>query len=179
LARSRISETNGSRKLNRALRFAVGPLGNAPGQSGREPHPPRLPPGSAGAASSTKLDRSGAVPKRPSTKARKRVCSGADISSSGCSIRSVAACYQAPSRAIAHEVTNGIRPGLRSHAAIRGLLFFEDDFEACIAHLQLPVTHRRTTRTTNLLERLFVEERRRLKIVPNGFGETAKSPFSS
>ena len=48
---------------------------------------------------------------------------------------------------------------------------FEDDFEACIAHLRLPVTHRRSTRTTNLLERLFVEELRRLKIIPNGFGE--------
>jgi len=35
----------------------------------------------------------------------------------------------------------------------------------------LPVTHRRFVRTTNLLERLFVEERRRLKIIPNGFGE--------
>ena len=35
----------------------------------------------------------------------------------------------------------------------------------------LPVTHRRATRTTNLLERLFVEERRRLKITPKGFGE--------
>jgi transposase-like protein len=35
----------------------------------------------------------------------------------------------------------------------------------------LPVTHRRATRTTNLLERLFLEERRRLKIIPNGFGE--------
>ena len=51
------------------------------------------------------------------------------------------------------------------------LACFEDDFEACIAHLRLPVTHRRSTRTTNLLERLFVEERRRLKIIPNGFGE--------
>ena len=48
---------------------------------------------------------------------------------------------------------------------------FEDDFEACIAHLRAPVAHRRVTRTTNLLERLFVEERRRLKIIPNGFGE--------
>ena len=48
---------------------------------------------------------------------------------------------------------------------------FEDDFEACIAHLRPPVTHRRSTRTTNLLERLFVEDRRRLKITPNGFGE--------
>ncbi len=44
---------------------------------------------------------------------------------------------------------------------------FEDDFDACIAHLRLPVTHRRFIRTTNLLERLFVEERRRLKIIPN------------
>ena len=30
---------------------------------------------------------------------------------------------------------------------------------------------RRAIRTTNLLERLFVEERRRLKIIPNAFGE--------
>jgi putative transposase len=51
------------------------------------------------------------------------------------------------------------------------LACFEDDFEACIVHLRLPVTHRRLIRTTNLLERLFVEERRRLKIIPNGFGE--------
>ena len=51
------------------------------------------------------------------------------------------------------------------------LACFEDDFEACIAHLRLPVTHRRFARTTNLLERLLVEERRRLKIIPNGFGE--------
>src|ERR1700728_4341932 len=32
-------------------------------------------------------------------------------------------------------------------------------------------SHRCFARTTNLLERLFVEERRRLKIIPNGFGE--------
>ena len=35
----------------------------------------------------------------------------------------------------------------------------------------MPVTHRRAIRTTTLLERLFVEERRRLKIIPNAFGE--------
>jgi transposase-like protein len=35
----------------------------------------------------------------------------------------------------------------------------------------MPVNHRRAIRTTNLLERLFVEERRRLKIIPNAFGE--------
>jgi hypothetical protein len=51
------------------------------------------------------------------------------------------------------------------------LACFEDDFEACVAHLRLPVTHRRMTRTTNLLVRLFGEERRRLKIAPDGFAE--------
>ena len=50
---------------------------------------------------------------------------------------------------------------------------FGDDFEACIAHLRMPITHRRAIRTTNLLERLFVEERRRLKIIPSAFGEKA------
>ncbi len=48
---------------------------------------------------------------------------------------------------------------------------FEEDFEACIAHLRLPPNHRRATRTTNLLERLFVEERRRLRAVVHVFGE--------
>jgi transposase-like protein len=48
---------------------------------------------------------------------------------------------------------------------------FEDDFEACIAHLRLPVGHRRAIRTTNLLERMFGEERRRTKVIPHAFGE--------
>ena len=82
----------------------------------------------------------------------------------------VAACHPAPSRAIARDLACGIRS---EYAATlpSAVSCFEDDFEACIAHLRLPVTHRRTTRTTNLLERLFVEERRQLKIIPNGFGE--------
>ncbi|MEH6875264.1 MAG: IS256 family transposase [Candidatus Competibacter sp.] len=50
---------------------------------------------------------------------------------------------------------------------------FEDDFEACIAHLRLPIAHRKAIRTTNLLERLFGEERRRTKIIPHAFGERA------
>jgi hypothetical protein len=50
---------------------------------------------------------------------------------------------------------------------------FLDDFEACIAHLQLPIAHRRVTPTTNLLERAFGEERRRTKIIPHAFGERA------
>jgi putative transposase len=50
---------------------------------------------------------------------------------------------------------------------------FLDDFDACIAHLQLPIAHRRATRTTNMLERLFGEERRRTKVIPHAFGERA------
>ena len=48
---------------------------------------------------------------------------------------------------------------------------FLDDFEACIAHLQFPPHHRRVIRTTNLLERLFREERRRTRAVSTFFGE--------
>lgn len=50
---------------------------------------------------------------------------------------------------------------------------FEDDFEACIAHLRLPIAHRKAIRTPNLLERLFGEERRRTKTIPHAFGERA------
>ena len=78
--------------------------------------------------------------------------------------------YQAPSVALARlaaeELVNRWQQELP--AAVR---CFEDDFEACIAHLRLPIAHRRVTRTTNLLERLFGEERRRTKVIPHAFGE--------
>jgi putative transposase len=48
---------------------------------------------------------------------------------------------------------------------------FEEDFEACIAHLVFPITHRRAIRSTNLLERLLEENRRRTKVLPHAFGE--------
>ena len=50
---------------------------------------------------------------------------------------------------------------------------FEEDFDGCIAHLHCPPKHRRFIRTTNLLERLFGEERRRMKAVGTIFGERA------
>lgn len=48
---------------------------------------------------------------------------------------------------------------------------FLEDFDACTAHLRFPITHRKVIRTTNLLERLFGEERRRMKVIPHAFGE--------
>jgi transposase-like protein len=80
------------------------------------------------------------------------------------------ATYQAPSRAIARDLAAGVIADYEK-ALPSAIACFMDDFEACIAHLRMPVTHRRAIRTTNLLERLFVEERRRLKIIPNAFGE--------
>ena len=80
------------------------------------------------------------------------------------------AAYQAPSRAIARELADGLVKEYQTELP-SAVACFVDDFEAAIAHLRMPIGHRRAIRTTNLLERLFVEERRRLKIIPNAFGE--------
>ncbi|MCL6472434.1 MAG: transposase [Firmicutes bacterium] len=48
---------------------------------------------------------------------------------------------------------------------------FNEDIEASLAHLKLPAVHRKNVRTTNLIERSFVEERRRSKIIPRFRGE--------
>ena len=85
--------------------------------------------------------------------------------------RATVAC-QAPSRAIARDLAAGLVADYEAELPSATACFM-DDFEACIAHLRMPITHRRAIRTTNLLERLFVEERRRLKIIPNAFGEKA------
>ena len=58
----------------------------------------------------------------------------------------VTACYQAPSRAIARQLAAGLRADY-ANVLPSALACFEDDFEACIAHLRLPVTHRRFART--------------------------------
>jgi putative transposase len=47
------------------------------------------------------------------------------------------------------------------------------DLEACLTVLRLPLKHRRVVRTTNLLERLFGENRRRTKVIPHFFQEGA------
>ncbi len=82
----------------------------------------------------------------------------------------IQAAYQAPSRAIARDLAAGVAADYEKELP-SAMACFTNDFEACIAYLRMPVTHRKAIRTTNLLERLFVEERRRLKIIPNAFGE--------
>ena len=43
---------------------------------------------------------------------------------------------------------------------------FNDDLDSCLMHLKYPAGHRRSIRTTNLIERSFVEQKRRTKIIP-------------
>jgi putative transposase len=82
------------------------------------------------------------------------------------------ACYQAALPALARLLRDDIVTtyGRDLPSAVASL---QDDFEACIAHLRFPLGHRRAIRTTNLLERLFGEERLRTKAIPHAFGERA------
>jgi putative transposase len=80
------------------------------------------------------------------------------------------ACYEAASPALATLLRDDfIQAYERELPAL--VKCFTDDFEACIAHLRFPLRHRKVIRTTNLLERLFLEARRRTKVVPHAFGE--------
>lgn len=48
---------------------------------------------------------------------------------------------------------------------------FKDDMDASLQHLKCPAKHRKTIRTTNLIERAFGEQKRRTKIIPRFFTE--------
>ncbi|MCY4138126.1 MAG: transposase [Rhodobacteraceae bacterium] len=76
------------------------------------------------------------------------------------------AAYQAPSRTIARDLgADRVRQWESEFPS--AVSCFQDDFEARIAHLPMPVRHRKAIRTTNLLERPFGEERRHMKVIPN------------
>jgi transposase-like protein len=80
------------------------------------------------------------------------------------------ACYQAPSIELARSLKGDVVKRYEKELPTAVHCFVED-FEACIAYLRFPLNHRRSIRTTNLLERLFEEERRRTKVIPHAFGE--------
>lgn len=48
---------------------------------------------------------------------------------------------------------------------------FCDDLEACLVHMKYPLEHRKYIRTTNTLERAFLEEKRRTKVIPHHVNE--------
>ena len=49
----------------------------------------------------------------------------------------------------------------------------DEHVDQLVAHLRFPLEHRKRTRSTNLLERTFVEVRRRTKIIGRFPGETS------
>ena len=82
----------------------------------------------------------------------------------------VRAAYYAPNREVADMVAADT---LRTYqdrypSAMRS---FRDDWEACVAYLRCPTIHHKRIRTTNLLERSFLEERRRTRTIPRFFSE--------
>jgi putative transposase len=82
----------------------------------------------------------------------------------------VQASYYAPNQEVARMVAAEVLDTYQDRypAAMRS---FQDDWEACIAYLRCPAVHHKRIRTTNLLERSFLEERRRTKVIPRFFTE--------
>jgi len=85
--------------------------------------------------------------------------------------QTVRAVYEAPSLALAKTLSADLIERF-SHTHPAAVACFEEDFDACIAHVHCPLAHRKVIRTTNLLdERLFVEECRRVKAALHLCGE--------
>jgi putative transposase len=82
----------------------------------------------------------------------------------------VRAAYYAPNREVANMIAADVLKTYQSAypAAMRS---FQDDWEASIAYLRCPAIHHKRIRTTNLLERSFLEERRRTRTIPRFFSE--------
>lgn len=78
--------------------------------------------------------------------------------------------YDAPNREVAELLATKFieRYGNLYPLAV---VCFQDDLAACLNHLECPVGHRKRIRTTNLLERAFLEVRRRTRATPRFFDE--------
>ena len=64
-------------------------------------------------------------------------------------------------------------PGDYRHAYPSAMRVIDDHADQLVAHLRFPLEHRKRTRSTNLLERTFVEVRRRTKVIGRFPGETS------
>jgi transposase-like protein len=84
--------------------------------------------------------------------------------------RAVNAIWSAPTRKVADQLGKDFieRYGKDYPSAVACL---QDDLEACLAFLRCPAHHHQRIRTTNLIERAFLEERRRTKTIPRFFDE--------
>jgi transposase-like protein len=82
----------------------------------------------------------------------------------------IRAAYYAPNQEVANQIAADVLKKFQKEYP-SAMTSFQDDWEACIAYMRCPQVHHKRIRTTNLLERSFVEERRRTKIIPRFFTE--------
>lgn len=78
--------------------------------------------------------------------------------------------YDAPNREVADLLAARVITRY-ADAYPSAVACFQDDLAACLNHLECPVGHRKRIRTTNLLERAFLEVRRRTRATPRFFDE--------
>jgi len=78
--------------------------------------------------------------------------------------------YYAPNREVAEMIAKDL---LQRYQDLypSAMKSFTDDLEACWSYLRCPAVHHKRIRTTNLLERAFVEQRRRTKVIPGFWTE--------
>ncbi len=82
----------------------------------------------------------------------------------------VKAAYYAPSREIADMIAAEVLEKYQDSYP-SAMKSFQEDWEACIAYLRFPKIHHKRIRTTNLIERSFLEQKRRTKVIPRFFTE--------
>ena len=78
--------------------------------------------------------------------------------------------YDAPVREVADLLAANFIQRYEPHYP-SAVQCFQEDLEACLSHLRCPASHRKRIRTTNLLERAFLEVRRRTRPTPRFFDE--------
>jgi len=88
--------------------------------------------------------------------------------------------YYAPNEKAAYREAQAFRDTY-GHLYPSAVASFDDDLPACLSYLQCPVKHRKYISTTNMLERSFLEEKRRSKVIPRFFNEKSglKLAFAS
>ena len=92
----------------------------------------------------------------------------------------VRAAYYAPTQEVAEMIAADVlQKYQKSYPS--AMKSFQGDWEACVAYLRCPQVHHQRVRTTNLIERSFLEERRRTKVIPRFFTEQSclKLAFAS
>ena len=80
------------------------------------------------------------------------------------------AVYYAPTRSAAETLAEGfIGAYASSYPSV--VKCFSEDLKACLALQDYPMAHHNFIRSTNLIERAFVEQKRRTKVIPNHINE--------